>query len=74
MNVSKIATIIVNQVEAEESNEAKLQKMKELQELKEYILKEEKGRVNLGKLASNVGLLFITVIPIILQWILDRMA
>lgn len=62
----KIANIIINQVETEESNEAKLQKMKELQELKEYILKEEKGRVNFGKLASNVGLLFITVIPIVL--------
>lgn len=70
----KIATIIVNQVESEESNEAKLQKMKELQELKEYILREEKSRVNFGKLASYFGLLFITVIPIILQWLLDRLA
>ena len=68
----KIASIILKEVENDRLDEEKINKMNELIEMKEYIERKEKGSVNFAKLASNIGLLFITVIPIVLQWILER--
>lgn len=68
----KVASIILDEVESERMDEQKVNKMKELIEMRGYIEKKQKGEVNFAKLASNFGLLFITVIPILLQWILDR--
>ena len=68
----KVASIISDEVGNERIDEQKVNKMKELIEMRGYIDKKQKGEVDFGKLASSFGLLFITIIPILLQWILER--
>lgn len=68
----KVASIISDEVGNEQLDEQKVNKMKELIEMRGYIEKKQKGEVNFAKLASNFGLLLITVIPILLQWILEQ--
>lgn len=69
----KIAKIILNEIDTDRITEENIQKMKELLEIKEYVCNEDKNKINFTKILSGMGLLLVTVIPVFLQWILDRM-
>lgn len=67
-----ITMTATQRIEDEKCNEDEMKKIKELAEIKEYMLHQAKGNFDISKFVANIGVLLITVIPILLQWFLDK--
>lgn len=69
----RISSLVEMTLEDSKANDETMGKMKELIEIKDYIANQTQSKVTVSKLLSSIGLLFITVIPVILQWLLELM-
>ena len=63
---------IAKRINDEKHNEDDMLKIRELIEIREVMLNQNKSKIDIEKIVSGMGLLFITIIPIIVQWILDK--
>lgn len=68
---AKISSLVTLTLADEKKNDESMDKMRELIEIKNFIANQTQSKFNISKFLSNIGLLFITVIPIILQWLLE---
>ena len=48
-------------------------RIQRLTEVKSYMESQKITRLDIGKIISNIGLVIITIIPVILQWLLDSL-
>ena len=69
---SGIALNAKRRIEDEKCNEDEMKKIKELVEIKEYILRQGKGTFDISKFVANIGVLLITIMPVLLQWFLEK--
>lgn len=67
----KISSLVESVISDQKQNDETMGKMRELIEVKDYINKQTHKGFNLSSFISGLGLLLITIIPVILQWLLE---
>ena len=74
VNLQKINDIISNNINAlienDGSDEAAFVRVQRLTEVKRYMENQKITRWDMGKVVSNLGLVIMTIIPVVLQWVL----
>lgn len=70
----KISALVESVISDPKKNEETMEKIRELIEVKDYITKQTQNRFNFSSFISGIGLLFITIIPVILQWVLNLLS
>lgn len=71
---TKISSLVESVISDPKKNDETMEKIRELIEVKDYITKQTQNRFNVSSFVSGLGLLFITIIPVILQWVLELLS
>lgn len=66
-----ISSLLESVISDKNRNDEAMEKIRNLIEVKDYIAKQTQKRFNVSSFISSIGLLFITIIPVILQWLLE---
>lgn len=69
---NKMSELFNKTISGEGKNSEIVEEIKELIEIKNCFKSQIKNKFDISKVFSNLGVLFITVIPIVLQWLLDH--
>ena len=77
ISLQKINDVISSNISAFIENggndETAFVRIQRLTEVKSYMESQKITRLDIGKIISNIGLVIITIIPVILQWLLDSL-
>lgn len=77
MSLQKINDVISNNIstfiESDGNDETAYKKIQRLIEVKNYMENQKNTQMDMGKILSNIGLVIITIIPVILQWLLESL-
>lgn len=66
-----ISSLVESVMSDKNRNHETMEKLRDLVEVKDYITKQTQNRFSVSNFISSIGLLFITIIPVILQWLLE---